>query len=64
MDYATEIDISVDEYCKNVDRCDNEYKGYVIGAMTNAGTYYSWQCSKCDHVNEYEGYGWDDLRAS
>jgi hypothetical protein len=62
MDYATEVDVSVDEDCGNVDRCNGHYTGNVVGAMTHAATYYSWQCSECDYVNEREGYGWDDLR--
>lgn len=62
MNYATEVDVYLDEYCKNVDVCENQFTGYVVGAMTDSNTYTSWQCSVCDYVNEYEGYGWEDLR--
>jgi hypothetical protein len=62
MDYATEVDVYVDEYCGNIDRCNNQYTGWVVGAMTDSRTDYGWQCSLCDYVNEREGYGWEDLR--
>ena len=62
MNYATEVDVYVDEYCGNIDRCNNQYTGWVVGAMTDSRTDYDWQCSVCDHVNEREGYGWEDLR--
>jgi len=63
-DDYTEVDVYVDEDCRNYDRCNSHYTGYVVGCMTNLGTYYGWQCTTCDYVNESEGYGWEDLRSA